>query len=249
MIGMVKQVSSRAQLETEFQTTDWRMIADACAPSVATRKDGLGRVFIRYRAPMESWLCARGAGAERAAEITQGFFTDVVLHRDILASATEGRGRLRNLIKTALKRYWIDMIRRDEAREHAEHRAAEDREVTAIAAADAAFDAEWARTQLQLAIERVRARLEAAGRVQEWRIFEICILEPVLHHRTTPTMDEAARAVGVRNAATASNLLHQARRRMGSALHEVISETVGAAGDYGEEIAHVESLLRAAARR
>jgi len=225
------------------------MIADACAPSVATRKDGLGRVFARYHAPMEAWLRARGIDAERAAEITQGFFSDVVLRRDLLAGAAEGRGRLRNLIKTALKRYRIDLIRRDEAREHAELRAAEDREVNTVAAADEAFDAEWARTQLQLAVERVRARLEAAGRTQEWRVFELCILEPILHHRAPPTMDEAARAIGVRNAATASNLLHQARRRVSSALHEVISETVGAAGDYSEEIAHVESVLRAAARR
>lgn len=225
------------------------MIADACAPSVATRKDGLGRVFAKYHAPMEAWLRARGVDAERAAEITQGFFSDVVLRRDLLAGAAEGRGRLRNLIKTALKRYRIDFIRRDEAREHAEQRAAEDRGVPAVAAADEAFDAEWARTQLQLAVERVRARLEAAGRTQEWRIFELCILEPILHHRAPPMMDEVARTAGVRNAATASNLLHQARRRAVSALHEVVSETVGAAGDYSEEIAHVESVLRAAARR
>lgn len=225
------------------------MIADACAPSVATRRDGLGRVFVRYRAPMEAWLRARGVDTERAAEITQGFFTDVVLRRDVLAAAAEGRGRLRNLIKAALKRYRIDSIRRDEAREHAERRAAEDREVPAITAADEAFDAEWARTQLQLAIERVRARLEAAGRTQEWRIFELCVLEPILRHGTPPSMDDAARATGVRNAATASNLLHQARRRMQSALHEVVSETVGAAGDFQEEVAHVESVLRAAARQ
>ena len=198
---------------------------------------------------MEAWLRALGVDAERAAEITQGFFSDVVLRRDLLAGAAEGRGRLRNLIKTALKRYRVDLVRRDEAREHAEQRAAEDRGVLAVAAADEAFDAEWARTQLQLAVERVRARLEAAGRTQEWRIFELCILEPILHHRAPPMMDEAARTAGVRNAATASNLLHQARRRVVSALHEVISETVGAAGDYSEEIAHVESVLRAAARR
>lgn len=225
------------------------MIADACAPSVATRNDGLGRVFARYHAPMEAWLRALGVDAERAAEITQGFFSDVVLRRDLLAGAAEGRGRLRNLIKTSLKRYRIDFIRRDEAREHAEQRAAEDRGVLAVAAADEAFDAEWARTQLQLAVERVRARLEAAGRTQEWRIFELCILEPILLHRAPPMMDDAARTAGVRNAATASNLLHQARKRVVSALHEVVSETVGAAGDFREEVAHVESVLRAAARR
>jgi len=168
------------------------MIADACAPSIATRKDGLGRVFAGYRAPMEAWLRSCGDGAERAAEITQAFFTDVVLRRDILASATEGRGRLRSLIKTALKRYRIDLLRRDEAREHAEYQAAENRGVPAVAAADEAFDAEWARTQLQLALDRVRARLEAAGRMQEWRVFELCVLEPALHHRAPPTMHKVA---------------------------------------------------------
>jgi hypothetical protein len=178
------------------------MIADACAPSIATRKDGLGRVFASYRAPMEAWLRSCGDGAERAAEITQAFFTDVVLRRDILSSATEGRGRLRNLIKTALKRYRIDLVRRDEAREHAECRAAENRGVPAVAAADEAFDAEWARTQLQLALDRVRARLEAAGRMQEWRVFELCVLEPTLHHAAPPTMDEVTVAIGVRNSAT-----------------------------------------------
>ena len=103
----------------------------------------------------------------------------MVLRRDILASPNEGRGRLRNLIKTALKRYRIDLVRRDEA-----------------------FDAEWARTQLQLALDRVRARLEAVGRMQEWRVFELCVLEPTLHHAAPPTMDEVAVAIGVRNSAT-----------------------------------------------
>jgi RNA polymerase sigma-70 factor (ECF subfamily) len=237
-------------MEPGFKTTDWEMIAEACSPSIARRDGAIQRLFEAYRAPIEAWLRQCGSDPQRSGELAQDFFVTVIMERDLLSAADPAKGKLRILLKNAARRYRIDSIRRESARQRAESGAAQrDGAPCSSMPSDAEFDAEWARQQLQIALNRARDLMLATGRDREWAVFELAVLMPSVHGTQRPPMAEIARATGLPGAEAASNLLLQARRRVQAMFKEVVSETVGAAGDFQEELLHVESVLGAAARR
>lgn len=240
-------------MSAEFPTTEWQMIADACSPSIAQRQDALGRVFRAYLPPIEAWLRKLGADPERASETAQDFFAKVLIERRLLDGADRAKGRLRTLLRTALERYRVDTIRRDDARARAES-AAGGQLAADGARSDATppgaddFDAEWTRAQLEMTVSRARDLMLATGREREWRVFELAALLPAIHGTAKPPMDEVARQVGLPSAAVASNLLFQARRRVGAMFMEVVSETVAGASDFREELGHLEGVLKRPAK-
>ena len=236
-------------MSAEFPTTEWQLIADACSPSIAQRRDALGRVFDAYRGPIEAWLRRLGADPDRSAEIAQDFFAKVLIERQLLVGADRAKGRLRTLLRTAVERYRVDLIRRDDARLRAESSAGQHKAAEIAGGAvepDAArdFDAEWTRAQLEMTIVRARELMLATGREREWRVFELSTLLPAVHGTAKPSMETVAREVGLANAAIASNLLFQAKRRVAAMFREVVSETVSGAEDFRDELAHVDGVLR-----
>lgn len=231
-------------MDAEFDTTDWNLIAAACSPSVATKRDALGRVFETYRRPVEAWLRRCGADAQRAEELASDFFAKVLVERGVLAGADPAKGRLRELLRRAAIHFRIDALRREAARVRSEASAARDREQPGCEADEAWFDEEWARRQLEVALERTRDRLLKTDRASQWFVFELCVLGPALHQTERPSMEEVARRLDLPGPATASNLLHQAKARVRSMLKEVISETVGASADFRAEIEYIERALR-----
>jgi DNA-directed RNA polymerase specialized sigma24 family protein len=231
-------------MDAEFDTTDWDLVAAACSPSIATKRDALGRVFETYRRPIAAWLRRCGADAQRAEELASDFFAKVMVERELLSGADPAKGRLRELLRRAAMRFRIDALRRESARNHSEASAARTREQAAIDADEAWFDGEWARRQLEVAVDRTRDRLLRTGRTNEWAVFELCVLHPALHATERPTMEAVAARLGLPGPATASNLLHQAKARVRAMFKEVISETVGASADFRAEIEYIERALR-----
>ncbi len=229
----------------EFDTTNWQLVAAACSPSIATRRDALGEVFKSYEGPIRAWLRSNGWPPHRADDLTQEFFKTVVLERRLLDGASNDRGRLRTLMLAALRNLAIDASRHDDARHRADRSATEP---TTQDAADAAFDAEWVRTQLDRAVCKVRQRL-IQRRPQQWQAFEEVVLGPSLRGHAVRPLTEIARALGLRDAATVSYLIHETKRAIRRELNAQVSLTVGDSAAFSAEIAHVESVLAAAVRQ
>lgn len=229
----------------DFDTTNWQMIAAACSPSIAVRREALGDFFIAYSAPIVAWFRSRGWPTDRADDLAQDFFKTIVMERRLLDGAESSRGRLRTLILAALRNHSIDAVRHDAAAQRADRTAAPREE---DAPADAAFDAEWARTQLDRAISAVRSRL-LERRPQQWKAFEEVVLVPALHGHAVRPLAEIARSLGLRDAASVSYLVHETKRSIRRELAAKVSATVGDAASFASELAHIDSILVAAARR
>jgi DNA-directed RNA polymerase specialized sigma24 family protein len=230
-------------MAVDFETTDWRLVAGACSPSIALRRESLDRVFRSYREPIEAWLCRRGLDPERAGEFTQDFFHKVIIERELLAGATPRRGRLRTLLRKAALNHWRDAARRDGARLRAETAAAELQPEAQEMEFDAEFDHEWARILLQKAMERTRQTLIESGRAAEWQVFEQVIYLPCVHGIARPAMAEVARRSGLPSAAAASTLLFRAKDRAATMFRQLVSETVNDPEEFHEELSHVEGVL------
>lgn len=229
----------------EFDTTNWQMIAAACSPSIAARRDALGGFFSSYSGPIRAWLRSRGWTADRAEDLTQDFFKTVVLERKLLDGASRERGRLRTLILAALSNHVIDAARHDASVDRV-HRSVPSRDDAVPA--EEAFDAEWARTQLDRAVTAVRDRL-MHRRPQQWLAFEEVVLGPAIHGTSVRPLSEIAASLGLRDAASVSYLVHETKRSIRRELAATISATVGDSKAFAAELAYIESILSAAARK
>lgn len=212
------------------------------------RRDALNALARIYRPACMALLLDRGFRSERADEVTQGFFTDVVLARKLLEGAAPHKGRLRSLIRRALENYALDAIRRSTARAHHEEqaaRAADDAAKTGGTVGDAGsrFDAEWARAQLSEALARTRSRSATEAQRQGWALFERLVLFPAVYGTERPEMRDAVRETGTPDAARGHVLLRETRMRVLQALEEVVSETIDHPGDFAGEIAYIRKLL------
>lgn len=238
-------------MSAPFETTDWQMVADACSPSIAKRDGAVERLFSSYLPPIEAWLRRCGAGAQESEVLAHDFVVRVLLEGKLLSAADPAKGKLRTLLKHAARRFRIDSIRRADARGRAENDSASRSPPHPDdgAAAEAAFDADWARQQLQLAVNRARQLMLSTGREREWIVFEQAVLLPCVHGSERPSMTEIARRSGLPSAEAASSLLFTARRRVEAMFREVVSETVRSPGDFREELRYVEDVLSAANRR
>src|SRR3954470_21799535 len=99
-----------------FQTTCRTIVDSLKAANPEERRRCLDSLIRRYQAPVYAFLRRKGESRDQATEITQAFFTDVVLQRHIFERAAVARGRLRSFILTALRNYQIDKSRYKNAR-------------------------------------------------------------------------------------------------------------------------------------
>ena len=86
--------------ETEtFLTTHWSLIED-----VQSRGDKdralIGLLLGKYWKPVYCYLRRKGYDNEQAKDLTQDFFHEVVLSRDLVRRADQSKGRFRSFLLT-----------------------------------------------------------------------------------------------------------------------------------------------------
>ena len=92
---------------SRFQTTSWTLIVRARA----SRAD-LQELLSVYWSPVYAYLRRRGHDPHDAADLTQGFLSEVVLDRGFVERADPARGRFRSFLLSALRKFVIDEHRR-----------------------------------------------------------------------------------------------------------------------------------------
>ena len=95
-------------------TTHWTLIGDIQQQSDRDRAL-IGVLMERYWKPAYCFLRQKGYDNESAKDLTQGFFHEVVLNRDLVSRADPARGRFRTLLLHALSQYLMDQHRKDRA--------------------------------------------------------------------------------------------------------------------------------------
>ncbi len=100
-----------------FLTTHWSLIEDVKKCPDEDRAL-IGLLLERYWKPVYCYLRRKGHGNEQAKDLTQGFFHEIVLNRQLIERADISKGRFRTLLLHALNQYLIDEQRRESARKH-----------------------------------------------------------------------------------------------------------------------------------
>ncbi len=224
--------------------TDWRAIFDA-ASSSATASQSRDAIAQRYWPVINAFVRRSGVTIAEADDVTQAFIADVVLGRNLLASADPDRGRFRSLLLTAVRNFCLDHLRRCTATTRKPDGwvvelgdAAECFDDTS--SPERAFQVAWVAMLIQSAAQAVRARALAASREAHWDIFDRRVFQPALTGATPVTTEAFMRQWSLTSPAQVANIVARMKRGFTAAL----MAELGNYDDDGESVAaEVRSLL------
>ncbi|UCG58250.1 MAG: hypothetical protein JSU70_01840 [Phycisphaerales bacterium] len=229
-------------LRDTFLTTHWSQIGDIQAGADEDRAL-ISLLLERYWRPVYSYLRRRGFDNERAKDLTQGFFHEVVLNRRLVERAEPSKGRFRTLLLHALNQYVID----EQRKETAQKRIPPDKLVRLDLAdlpawaepapdldADQSFNYSWKADLLDRVLAELKDRYVKRGMELHWYIFRDRIANPILEDFEPPSLTDICEQYGIENEVTASNMLKTVKRLFQSTLRKYVRQTV-VSGELVEE--------------
>ena len=221
-----------------FLTTHWSIIEQAGSEDRDKKQALIGLLLNRYWKPVYCYLRRKGHDNEQAKDLTQGFFHEVVLGRDLVKKTDRSGGRFRSFLLVALNRYLIDVKREELARK----RIPNDRLIPLDAvdppelpqslgqpAAEDAFNYAWVSVLLEQVLDDVEAECQKDGKRVHWNVFRDRVLQPIMSRNESPSLREICDKYGIGDEAKASNMIVTVKRRFQAALrkhlrHSVVSD-------------------------
>lgn len=227
-----------------FRTTRWSLVHDAggASPQSARALDELCRL---YRPPVLAYVRGRGHAEAEAQDLTQAFFEQILRLRTH-AAADPRRGRFRVFLLVALKRF----LANQRAAAHAEKRgggvtllALDDEVAPADVPSDpdtpeGAFERAWANTVLRVALARLQAEAEGAGKGDLFRALRGFLLEAP----EAAEYGQVAARLGLRRN-TLAVAIHRLRQRLHDLVRDELAETVSEADELEHELGTLRSAL------
>ena len=186
----------------------------------------------RYWYPVYVYIRRRGAGADAAQDLAQGFFSNL-LEKNTLRAADRERGRFRSFLLTALKFYLADQHDRVSAQKRGggqealslDLEGAEERyrlEAEPEGAPDRIFERRWALEVLELTHRRLQeeiARSSSPERSRRLAAFLTGDGDDLSYREVAGELGMTESAVKV--------AVHRLRKRFGALLREEVERTVG----------------------
>jgi RNA polymerase sigma-70 factor (ECF subfamily) len=218
-----------------FQTTQWSVIRAAQTDDQTRRRMVVGNLMERYWRPVYSYLRYKGYDNEKAKDLTQGFFAEIVWGDDLLGRTDRSKGRFRTFLLTALQRYVVSVHRKENARKRRPAAGFVDVEMEELpllattrmgTAADETFYRSWASDLLGNVLSQVEAEYCRTGRDRHWRVFQAKVLTPILQDAEAPPLEEICKNCGVEDETKASNMIVTVKRRFQAVLRRNLRDLV-----------------------
>ena len=218
-----------------FLTTHWSVIEDSGSDDQDKNQALIGLLVSRYWKPVYCYLRRKGHNNEQAKDLTQGFFHEVVLERDLVKKTDMSGGRFRSFLLVALNRYVIDVKREELARK----RIPNDKlipldtvdpldlpQTLRQPAPEDAFNYAWVSVLLEQVLEEVEAACQKDGKSAHWNVFQHRVLLPIMNRTDRPSLSEVCEKFGIRDDANASNMIVTVKRRFQAALRKHLRNSV-----------------------
>jgi DNA-directed RNA polymerase specialized sigma24 family protein len=236
----------------QWPVTDWSDLART-AVSVGHDADRLGRLVQKYQDPLRRFLILSFPSLhDNADEILQDFSQDKILKAGWLSRANRTRGRFRDFLKTSLRNFVHDRLRRQAG-------APTSLEVLQIDPAaeqnnDELFDLSWVREVLSETLKRMKEDCHTQVRNQPnrskiWEVFQLRVLQPIFEDVEPLGYGELVVRCGVRSPFEAQNLLATAKRMFARHFGQVIQEYEGCGQPMREEVEHFRNFLATVSKR
>jgi len=203
-----------------FLTTQWSLIENIKA---GQDRDQIliGFLLEQYWKPVYCYLRRKGHDNDQAKDLTQAFFHEVVLNRDLVARADQTRGRFRSFLLHALKQY----VKKQNLKERAQKRIPKEKMVSldvaeppalpesvARGSVEESFHYAWVSALLERVIAAVRAECAEEGMTTHWALFSERVVQPILTDRSPPPLASICKAHDITDTQTASNMIVTVKR-------------------------------------
>jgi RNA polymerase sigma-70 factor (ECF subfamily) len=225
----------------EFPSTVWIRVEEARDQSQPRSREALAELCEAYWRPVYAFIRRKGNDPDRAADLTQGFFT-VLIETGALSSVTPNKGRFRSFLMAACSHFLSNQRVYERALKRGGGRAlisidqlkAEDRlgvEPFHELTPERAFIRQWALTLLDRVMTRLQKEATVKGKAQ---LFEQ--LRPaILGSASTPSYQHISDSMGLSESMVRVNV-HRYRTRYRVLLHDEIARTLSDPDEIEEEI-------------
>jgi DNA-directed RNA polymerase specialized sigma24 family protein len=236
----------------EFPATKWSEIRQAKLSDEAQRQSVANTLIRKYWKPVYCYLRRKGHDNESAKDLTQGFFYEIVLGRDLIQYADQAKGRFRTFLLTALDRYVASEYRRETAQKRLP--------VNGMAKLDAAvlpdipaghsattpesiFHYAWAADLLDQTLSAVKREYFETGKAVYWEVFRAKLFAPILDNTEAPSLRTLCKEYGIEDEVKASNMIITVKRRLNTVLKRVLRQYVQSDSEVEEEFSELLQIL------
>jgi len=251
---MSRNLTTMGGIREVFDTTSWTMIEGVGERKKVEQEFIINHLIGRYWKPVYCYLRRKGLGNESAKDLTQDFFQEVVLGRDLIQQASRHKGRFRTFLLTALDHYTIDMQRRKCAQKHMPQGQrsisylrdfASELQENSVMTPDQAFSYAWATDLLDDVLAAVESDCHRTGKILHWKVFKARVLTPIMENTSAPSLKDICRQCQVQGESKASNMVITVKRKFRRQLETCIRLHV----DKETEVEHeLEELLNILSR-
>jgi RNA polymerase sigma-70 factor (ECF subfamily) len=235
-----------------FQTTRWTQIAAARTDDESVRRRILETLFKAYWRPVYCYLRRKGDDNEKAKDLTQGFFHEILLEGKLLTQADRTQGRFRAFLLTALDHYRTNVHRKAMARKRrpegdlfslAGYDTPEDSQLPRTVSPEEVFTYTWACELLDEVIVQVRQESVRDGKEIHWNVFRDRVLAPILGNSEAEGLDAICDRYGIESQAVASNMIVTVKRRFHGVLKRYLRKSLGTQISEEEELKELLSIF------
>lgn len=221
-----------------FPHTSWTVLQGCRQADEAMRNSSLDRLIGLYWKPVY-WTIRRtwARTDEDAKDLTQEFFTAVVLESSFIDRASPILGSFRSFLKGAVRKFVLQAFRDDHALKRGGgatiaslDRAGVESEPTS-ATPDEVFDQAWENAVLERALQTLEERLSSTGRELHWKLFQTYDLIP----DPEASYESLARAFGI-TAETVKESLKRTRKELLSIAREILRDGVDSPEDLDRDL-------------
>jgi DNA-directed RNA polymerase specialized sigma24 family protein len=229
-----------------FLTTHWSLIE-----SIQSGKRGsqtlIGQLLQQYWKPVYCYLRRKGYDNERAKDLTQGFFQEVVLGRDLIGRADRGKGSFRKFLFTTLERYAVSVHRKENAEKRGPRGGFLRLDLIDMDSADLpelsyemtpadSYHYAWLSLLLDGLLREVEAACHRQGFSKHWLLFRDRVVGPIMGNEHPPSLATLCKKHDVDNVILASHMVTTVTRRFRAALQRRLRQSVGSDAEVHEEL-------------
>jgi len=231
-----------------FLTTHWSLIEKTQADG-EDKREFVGLLLGKYWKPVYCYLRRKGYDNDQAKDLTQGFFHEVVLGRELIQKADPTKGRFRSFLLVALNRYLINV----REQESAQQRIPQGRLVSldpfdppelpaALMRSEPAesFHYGWVSALLEQVLSEVHVKCQDRDLTLHWQVFRDRLVSPILNGSDPVSMQAICEKYGIAETLKASNMITTVKRIFQSVLKEQIRSSVMSDEDAAEEFQQIK---------
>jgi RNA polymerase sigma-70 factor (ECF subfamily) len=185
-------------------------------------------------------------------DLTQGFFHEIVLERQLFCQAEQHKGRFRSFLLTTLNHYLNEQHRKSRAQKrcpkegmvsldtHLFQRSQSD---IPTKHPDQAFMYAWAASLVTRVLTTLQIEYEDDGRAAYWDVFCDRVLHPILNGDKASSLEELCKKHRIETERKASNMITTVKRRFRVVLRNILAETVDSDGSIDGELTDLIQIL------